>query len=792
MIQFLYNLSLVALAPLALPYWVVRSWAKGHPWRSLPEALGRLRFPVDTTAPSPIWFHAVSVGEVLASLPFLRQLHRELPSVPIYLSTGTPSGRQLAEARLGGIVQGFFRAPVELPWCVASVFSRLRPRALIIAETELWPNYFFQAKRFGAAALVVNGRLSDRSAPRYRALRFLFGPVLQCADLVLAQSPADRDRFIAAGCPTIKARSAGNFKYDADSASPEGDPPTDLERFLECANPDPLIVAGSTREGEEAMLAPALRAIAAKRNRLLVIDAPRHPHRFDEAERALATTGLPVLRRSRLDPSHPCSLPAILLLDSLGELASLYPRADLVFVGGSLNGWGGHNILEPVLHGRPVVVGPHMQNFRQITRDLLQAGGLLQVANDDELSRALQDLIANSARREALGRAGQAWALSQSGASERASQEAVRLYRRARPRQAASGVARVTLRPLATCWSAASRVRRWAYERGILARHRLAAPVISIGNLTVGGTGKTPMVAWLVERLAQAGHTAAVLTRGYGRDNSHRTHLAPAASGADPRLLGDEPAMLARRFASSAPSALLAVGADRYAAGRMAEGHGDIDFLVLDDGLQHLKLERSLEIVLLDGSQPFGNGYMLPLGSLREPPSSLAKADIVLVTRTEPEFDYQRLRAEVRNWNPRAPVFHARTVPRRLVDLRSGEACELAALASKRVAAFCGIGNPRAFWKQVRKAAREIVARRAFRDHHRYTPPELDQLNRLAAAQGAQAFVTTEKDAMNLPAAERLLLPTFVLEIDLEIDDAEELLARVKALRPDAIPTPGR
>lgn len=792
MIQFLYNLSLVALAPLALPYWVVRSCAKGHPWRSLPEAFGRLRVPVDTTAPSPIWFHAVSVGEVLASLPFLRQLHRELPSVPIYISTGTPSGRQLAEARLGDIAAGVFRAPVELPWCVASVFNRLRPRALIIAETELWPHYFFQAKRFGAAALVVNGRLSDRSAPRYRALRLLFRPVLQCADLVLAQSPADRDRFIAAGCPITNARAAGNFKYDADSAGPKGNPPTDLERFLGRANPETLVVAGSTREGEEAMLAPALRAIAAKRNRLLVIDAPRHPHRFDEAERALATSGLPVLRRSRLGSSLPCSLPAILLLDSLGELASLYPRADLVFVGGSLNGWGGHNVLEPVLHGRPVVVGPHMQNFRQITRDLLQAGGLLQVANADELSHALQDLIANSARREALGQAGQAWARSQSGASEQAAQEAVRLYRRALPRQPASGFAKATLRPLATCWSAGMRLRRWAYDRGILPSRRLATPVISVGNLTVGGTGKTPMVAWLVERLAQASHSVAVLTRGYGRNNSRRIHLAPADARADPRLLGDEPAMLARRFASSAPSTLLAVGADRYATGRMAEERWEIDFVVLDDGLQHWQLERSLEIVLLDGSQPFGNGYMLPLGSLREPPSSLARANIVLVTRTEPEFDYQRLRAEVRNWNPQAPIFHARTVPRRLVDLRSGKACELAALADKRVAAFCGIGNPRAFWKQVRQAACGIVARRAFRDHHRYTPPDLDQLNRLAAAQGAQAFVTTEKDAMNLSATDRLSLPTFVLEIDLEIDDAEGLLARVLALRPDAIPTPGR
>ncbi len=783
MIQVLYNLLLAVLAPLALPYWVLRGRAKGHPWSSLPEALGLPRFQHDATARNSIWFHAVSVGEVLASLPFLRQLRRELPSVPLYVSTGTPSGRQLAEEKLRGIADAVFRAPVELPCCIAKVFSRLRPRVLIVTETELWPNYFFQAKRFGAAVLLVNGRISDRSAPQYKAFRFLFGPVLKCADLVLAQSPVDRERFLAAGSLQAATRLGGNLKYDFDSPASEGELSADLRQFLECTAPDLLIVAGSTREGEERMLTPALRAVATQQHRVLFVDAPRHPTRFDEAERALAGSGLPVVRRSRLDASLPCRLPAILVLDSLGELATLYPRADFAFVGGSLNGWGGHNVLEPVLHGRPVVVGPTMQNFRQITADLLRVGGLIQVGNAAELPSVFADLAADTARREAVGQAGQSWARAQQGASARASAEAIRLYRSALPRRPPSIRALLALRLPSAIWGAIARLRRSLYGSGLLSSNRLSTPVVSVGNLTVGGTGKTPVVAWLVERLASAGHAAAVLTRGYGRSAAGLTHMLRAGEEADPRIVGDEPAILARRFAASAPRTLVAVGADRCANGRLVEKGGGIDFLVLDDGFQHMQLERSLNVVLLDGSQPFGNGYLLPLGRLREPPSSLKGADIVLVTRVDPELDYSRLHAAVREWNPHAPILHAETAVRGLVDLRSDTADTLDALAGKRVAAFCGIGNPLAFWMQTRKLGCEIVLRRAYRDHHRYTPRDLAHLRRAAGAAEAEAFLTTVKDSMNLGAALELELPAYALQIDLEIDRPEELLARVLSLK---------
>ena len=490
MVRFCYNLLLTLLAPVSIPLWIVRSLAKGHSWGSLLEALGKVPLPKDTTAQPPIWFHAVSVGEVQASLPLLRQLRLKLPGVPIYVSTGTPTGRLLAENTLSGIAEATFRAPLELRWCVARVFRRLRPQLLVVAETELWPNYFFEARSRGVPTIIANGRMSDQSAPRYRALRFFFRHVLACADLVLTQSEADRQRFVEAGSIPQSTLASGNLKYDFNSSEAGEGVPEDLRTWLDRAAPDLLMIAGSTREREESMLAPALQGLAERESGLLAVVAPRHPARFDEAARALAATGLPVTRRSSLETSAVPELPAVLLLDSLGELAALYNRADLVFVGGSLNGWGGHNVLEPVLFGKSVVVGPTMQNFRGITNDLLQAGGLVQVPDAEALARKLIELAADTLQRESIGRKGQERAESLRGASERTADHAAALYAAAMLRQPPTAIAAVALGPISVLWSFLAQLRRSAHNKGLLTSRQLSLPVISVGNLTAGGTSR--------------------------------------------------------------------------------------------------------------------------------------------------------------------------------------------------------------------------------------------------------------------------------------------------------------
>lgn len=781
MVRFLYNLALTALAPVAIPYWAVRSRAKGHSWGSVVEALGQVPVQENTTRNSPVWFHAVSVGEVHSCLPLLQSLRSSMPTVPIHVSTGTATGRKLAEEKLGQVAASVFRAPLELRWCVRRAFSRLRPRLMIVAETELWPNYLFEAERFGCPVLIVNGRISDRSAPKYRRMRFLFRRVLACADTILVQSDDDRRRFLEAGASSSRTVVSGNLKYDFDPRASTSRLPQVLAELLERSAPGLVVVAGSTRETEEELIVPALQAIASRAERALLVVAPRHPQRFDEAEAVLRRSGLPVLRRSTLEVSDSFALPAVLLLDSLGELASLYRQADIVVVGGSLNGWGGHNVLEPALFGKPVVVGPYMQNFRQIAAGLREAGGLVQVEDAAELQDALGELAAKAEKRRSTGAAALAYAQSQRGATERAKRGAMRLYRSSSPRHPPGLPKTLALGLPSTVWRAAATRRRAAYASGAATSRKLATPVISVGNIAVGGTGKTPTAAWLVERLWKEGLVCGVLTRGYGRRASSQLELFKAGDPPRPQAVGDEPAMLARRFAATAPGTQFAVHPDRFAGGLALERLGGVDVFVLDDGYQHMSLRRTLDIVLLDANNPFGNGHTMPLGRLREPPSSLSRADVILLTRCEPDLDYGVARGLLARLNPHADVFRSRMAPTGVLDIRTGHSLGLEVLAGKRVAAFCGVGNSQSFFRTLQQLDCTCALQRSYRDHHRYSARDKAFLNRAAANGGADAFLTTAKDAMNLGRPSELALPAYALVIELEVDAADQLLARVLA-----------
>lgn len=534
------------------------------------------------------------------------------------------------------------------------------------------------------------------------------------------------------------------------------------------------------------MLAPALRSLADRESGLLAIVAPRHPARFDEAARALGASSLPVVRRSSLKTAAAPKLPMVLLLDSLGELAAVYRDADLVFVGGSLNGWGGHNVLEPVLFGRPVIVGPAMQNFRGITNDLLQVGGLVQVPDAQALARKLVELATDAPQRESIGRKGKERAESLRGASERTADHVATCYADALTRQPPGTLATLALGPISVLWSLVAKLRRSAHEAGLVASRQLSLPVISVGNLTVGGTGKTPAVAWLVERLADRGLASAVLTRGYRRKSRERVSLHPASGSADPALMGDEAAMLARHFVTAAPNTIFAIGADRYEAGKEVESKSEIHVLVLDDGFQHLRLRRSLNIVLVDCSNPFGNGFCLPLGRLREPVESLKHADVALLTRTRPGSAHTKLCKRLREINPGIQIFRSRMSIRRLIDASTGDPADLGSLRGERVGVFCGIGNPASFRRQVSDTGAEIVYTQDFRDHYRYAQTDLDSLTKAATTFNAWALVTTAKDAVNLSG---LALPMrlYVLEIELTVDDPERLLELVLARRERAL-----
>ena len=726
---FLYNLVLALASTILVPYYLWKGKYRG----TIAARLGRLAPSLRQTGNRAIWLHAVSVGEVVACQELAARLRRRVPGAKILVSTTTPAGQKLAQEKLGAVTDGIFYAPLDAPFAVRRTLDQIRPRLVVILETEIWPNLYREVKRWGARLMVVNGRISDASAGRYRRFRFFFSRVLGLADAILAQSGLDRQRFLDAGAPPEIVETAGNLKFDASLAEAAGS--AAVEAWVSATGAEAVVLAGSTRETEEEQVLEAFREVTRRRTRALLIVAPRHPQRFDEVARVVEAGGWRLVRRSRLEAAPAPDLPAVLLLDTLGELASLYRLAHVVFIGGSLNGWGGHNVLEPAMEGKPVVVGPHMQNFRAIAELLAGAGGLVQVSGAPELGPALTRLVENREEAARIGAQARRAVEMHRGATDRAVERAEQLYHRATPCPRPGVVARAALWAPARAWEAAASARDWAYRQGWLETRRLPVFTVSVGNLTAGGTGKTPMVVWLAEQLQQRGVRCAVLSRGYRRKASEAVTILRSTDEAPVETTGDEIQVLRRHVRVP-----VGIAADRVAAGREIVERFQPEVLILDDGFQHRRLERDLDIVLLDVTDPFGRREMLPLGRLREPLAALGRADVIVLTRVEPGERWDGLRDDVRRYNPQAPVFAARFEAEAVVAAATGEERPVEWLAGRRVAAFCGIGNPGAFFDAVAGTGAVLTGTLAFPDHHRY---------REFPVQG-EVIITTEKDLVNL------------------------------------------
>jgi len=685
---------------------------------------------------------------------------------------GTPTGRQMAEERCTDVVDGVFYIPYDMGWAVRRTFGKLRPGLVIVMETEIWPNLFREAKRHGAGLLIANGRISDRSLPRYLRLKSLFSSVLAYPDAILAQSPQDAERFVAIGAPADIVQVAGNIKYDFDPGDAEL--AADIATFLDQKSSGPLVVAGSTREEEEAVVAAAFSKLAATHPGAFLVVAPRHPQRSDDAERALVQGGLVVQRRSRLGANSAAS--TALLVDTLGELSALYKRADLVFVGGSLNGWGGHNVLEPAMFGKPIAVGPHMQNFREIADRLFEADALLEIADADSLAAVWQRLLAETDEALRLGRNAEDVAQSARGAVERIVERSVMLLRESTPRVPPPFWTRFALTPFALAWTAFARRRRSVYASGLLKTEPLPRFTLCIGNLTAGGTGKTPAVLRTVEELSLRGMSPAILTRGYGRKSKAASILVMPGDVRSPADIGDEPTILAERLFCP-----IGVGADRVSVARQLAEQCPVDLFVLDDGYQRLSLGRDFNLVLIDVTRPFETDSCLPLGRLREPVDGLDRADAVLLTRTLPGHAYESLVARIRRLNAAAPIFLSRTRPVRLTETRFREEVRFEDVLGRKALAFSGIGNPDSFIRGLEDLGLEVVSSLSFADHYRYTLDDWWNIAAAARDSGAELTITTQKDLVNLSAAAPQEIrtgapPLHVLDIDLEIDDCGGLI----------------
>jgi 3-deoxy-D-manno-octulosonic-acid transferase len=710
-------------------------------------------------------------------MEFLRQLRDEFPRTRIFVSTSTLAGRATAGDKLASLADGVFYAPVDYVFVVRRVLRTLRPSVVAIAETEIWPNLFRETKRTGAALTLVNGRISDKAFDSYVRWRGVFASVLPAVDVIQAQSEEIRGRFVALGAPAEKVQVAGNFKYDFEARALPPDSP--VKELLERVAPEKIWIAASTMPpaaagdvDEDDVVIGAFQQLAPRHPGLMLILAPRKPERFSVTAGKLDSAALAYVRRSTLGSSNG-SRPRVLLLDSIGELSGLFEMADVVFMGGTLARRGGHNILEPALFGKPVITGPHMENFQAIADDFHAAQAAVPIASVDELADAVERLLTAPREAAEIGQRALARAQAQRGASARAvvsvrELRTVPKYRPAMPWYALAWV-------LARFWEWGAHRRQ---RRNLQRLRKLPVPVVSIGNLTMGGTGKTPCVLRLVELLKARGYQPGILTRGYGRQSPEPTLQVAAGEAVPPHHSGDEAQIFIR--SGLAP---VGVGADRFDSGMRLLSKFHPDVLVLDDGFQHRRLARDVDIVLIDALDPFGGGDAFPLGAMREPIAGLSRAGVVVITRCEASDLAAPATREVRKWNAQAPVFQSSVEPRAWVEHGSGKRMALADRPFERVGAFCGLGNPATFRRTLEGLGVEIVDWVVFDDHHRYRPHELRHLAEQMKACGATALVTTQKDAINLcETGADLVAPVLLywLEIGVRIEREEEFLRAIE------------
>jgi len=426
----LYSALLALLLIVTLPYWLLQMLRHGKYRAGLRQRFGAVPAALAAHRGKPtIWMHAVSVGEVVASSAVVEGLRQEFPSHHVVVSTTTSTGQKLAVQKFGA--ENVFYFPLDFAFAVRPYIDTLRPELCVIAETEFWPNFLRLAKRRGARIAVINCRISDRSFPGYKRLRFWLPHVLANVDLFLTQTEEDRQRLVEIGVAEAKARVAGNLKFEVALPSAPAIVASLRaalgESSAEPAAGWPILVCGSTLEDEEAPLLSAFHNILATHPKAVMILAPRHPERFAGVAALVENLGIRMSRRS-LWSGEPLA-GGVLLLDTIGELAALYSLATVAFVGGSLVPRGGHNILEPARYGVPIVTGNHYENFRDIVSFFLSRNAV-RVVGLAELPLVFMELIGNEAERTTLGQNALAALDSQRGATRRTIHALVELMNR--------------------------------------------------------------------------------------------------------------------------------------------------------------------------------------------------------------------------------------------------------------------------------------------------------------------------------------------------------------------------
>ena len=413
MSRIIYSAIFYLLTPiilLRLLYRALKAPAYRKRWAE------RFGFPVyaESTADF-IWLHAVSVGETLAAVPLVKTLQEKYPQHRLMVTCMTPTGSERIKAAFGDSVDHSYM-PYDTPDSVARFLNRLKPKMLIIMETELWPNTIAACQSRDIPVILANGRLSARSAAAYQSISSLVQPMLSGISAVAAQHKDDGDRFIRLGLPPSALEVTGNIKFDLSLDRDVQDRAAVLSEQWHCGNNRPVFLAASTHRGEDEIILQSFGQIKQQIDNALLVLVPRHPERFNQVGELCTSAGFTLARRSAGDKVEAAD---VLLGDTMGELMVFFGACDVAFVGGSLVATGGHNMIEPAAWGVPVLTGPHLFNFTEASQLLLAADGMLVCHDADDLAEQCIALLGNKGRRQEMGNAARLVAEANRGALDK-------------------------------------------------------------------------------------------------------------------------------------------------------------------------------------------------------------------------------------------------------------------------------------------------------------------------------------------------------------------------------------
>lgn len=396
----IYSFIYLLLFILALPFYILIRKLKGKAPIRILERLG-FRLPEVKIKTKPVWIHAVSVGEVMATRPLIIQMKKDHPGVPIIMSVTTETGWNTAASMYKDEVQ-LIHFPFDFRFSVRRYLKSVNPALVIIMETELWPRFCLETKERGISLMLVNGRISETSFPQYMRMRFFFRKILRCFSVMIVQTSLYKDRIIKIGAEPMRIKIAPSLKYHVSNFETDPQKVKNLTGKLGLGRKNLIITAGSTHEGEEDIILSVYKKLLKNHPDIKLMIAPRRPQRFAQVEALIIKSGL---THAKLGNPIAMNDRNIILIDRMGELKNCYSISDIVFVGGSLIPHGGQNLLEAAAFSVPVIFGPYIYNFTETADMLLNSGGGFMVKNESELFNTVQYLLENPAERETAGKA---------------------------------------------------------------------------------------------------------------------------------------------------------------------------------------------------------------------------------------------------------------------------------------------------------------------------------------------------------------------------------------------------